>query len=107
MELGQHSDFHAICRRKRSYRCECLLDLVKEWSSWPEGPIERNGEVIPMNRDNDLCHLRAQILASGGAVAEQQQAITALRNTTFSAPEERIRAQTYESMRDNGDHRIF
>lgn len=51
--------------------------------------------------------LRAQILASGGAVAEQQQAITKLRNATFSAPEDRIRAQTYESMRDQGDHRIF
>jgi lipase chaperone LimK len=58
-------------------------------------------------RVSKFLDLRAQILASGGAVAEQQQAITALRNTTFSAPEERIRAQTYESMRDNGDHRIF
>lgn len=51
--------------------------------------------------------LRGQILARGGAVAEQQQAITALRNSTFSAPEERLRAQTYESMRDKGDSRIF
>lgn len=51
--------------------------------------------------------LRGQILARGGASAEQQQAITALRNSTFSAPEERIRAQTYESMRDKGDSRMF
>lgn len=51
--------------------------------------------------------LRAQILASGGAVAEQQKAITNLRNTTFNSPQDRIRAQTYESMRDQGDHRIF
>lgn len=73
---------------------------------------ERLAKVDAENADwrqrvSKFLDLRAQILASGGGVAEQQQAITALRNTTFSAQEERIRAQTYESMRDNGDHRIF
>lgn len=58
-------------------------------------------------RVNQYLDLRAQILARGGAVAERQQAITQLRNATFSAPEDRIRAQTYESMRDQGDNRIF
>lgn len=58
-------------------------------------------------RVSQYLDLRAQILAKGGAVAEQQQAITKLRNATFSAPEDRIRAQTYESMRDQGDNRIF
>lgn len=51
--------------------------------------------------------MRAQIKAETADAKEQGQLINALRNQTFSLPEDRIRAQTYESMRDNGDNRIF
>lgn len=56
---------------------------------------------------NSYLKARAQIKASVGDTVNQQQAITALRNQTFSSPEDRIRAQTYEAMRDSGDNRVF
>ncbi|RZI86738.1 MAG: lipase chaperone [Rubrivivax sp.] len=56
--------------------------------------------------DNYL-NARMQIKAKTPGISDQQQAIIALRNQTFSTAEERIRAQTYESMRDHGDNRSF
>ncbi|MDE2422267.1 MAG: lipase secretion chaperone [Gammaproteobacteria bacterium] len=56
---------------------------------------------------NGYLAARAQIKAGSGDAASQQQAITTLRNQTFSSPEDRIRAQTYETMRDQGDKRVF
>lgn len=56
---------------------------------------------------NSYLAARAQIKAGSGDAASQQQAITALRNQTFSSSEDRIRAQTYETMRDQGDNRVF
>lgn len=50
---------------------------------------------------------RERIKTSTPDKLNQQQAVTVLRNQTFSAPEERIRAQVYEMMRDNGDNRTF
>jgi lipase chaperone LimK len=56
---------------------------------------------------NSYLAARAQIIKAGGDVVNQQQAITTLREQTFSSSEDRIRAQTYESMRDQGDNRVF
>lgn len=56
---------------------------------------------------NGYLQARAQIKASVGDEVNRQQAITTLRNQTFSSPEDRIRAQTYETMRDSGDNRVF
>ncbi|GAC1377037.1 MAG: lipase secretion chaperone [Aquirhabdus sp.] len=56
---------------------------------------------------NSYLQARAQIKASVSDEVNRQQAITALRNQTFSSPEDRIRAQTYETMRDKGDNRVF
>lgn len=50
---------------------------------------------------------RARIKANTPDKTNQEQAITALRNQTFSKPEDRLRAQTYETMRDKGDNHIF
>lgn len=50
---------------------------------------------------------REQIKTSVSDEVNRQQAITSLRNQTFSSSEDRIRAQTYETMRDQGDNRIF
>lgn len=50
---------------------------------------------------------RQRHFAETADAKEQGLLINALRNQTFSLPEDRIRAQTYESMRDNGDNRIF
>ncbi|AXI04709.1 lipase chaperone [Aquirhabdus parva] len=44
---------------------------------------------------------RDQIAASGVDPAQQQSAISELRNQSFRTPEERIRAQTFESMHDS------
>ena len=56
---------------------------------------------------NSYLKAREQIKASVGDEVNRQQAITTLRNQSFSAPEDRIRAQTYETMRDQGDNRVF
>lgn len=56
---------------------------------------------------NGYLKARAQIKASVGDEVNRQQAITTLRNQTFGSHEDRIRAQTYETMRDNGDNRNF
>jgi len=48
---------------------------------------------------NSYLAARDQILA-GGDGASQQQAIAALRNQTFSTPEDRTRAQAFETMHD-------
>ncbi len=48
---------------------------------------------------NSYLAARDQIMASGDA-ASQQQAIAALRNQTFSTPEDRVRAQAFETMHD-------
>ncbi len=56
---------------------------------------------------NSYLKARAQIKASVSDEVNRQQAITTLRNQTFSSPEDRIRAQTYETMRDQGDNRNF
>jgi lipase chaperone LimK len=56
---------------------------------------------------NGYLSARAQILKAGGDSVNQQEAITTLRNQTFSSSEDRIRAQTYETMRDQGDNRTF
>jgi lipase chaperone LimK len=56
---------------------------------------------------NGYLKARAQIKASVSDEVNRQQAIAILRNQTFSSPEDRIRAQTYETMRDNGDNRNF
>jgi lipase chaperone LimK len=56
---------------------------------------------------NGYLAARAQIVAAGGDSASQQQAITTLRNQTFTSSEDRLRAQTYETMRDQGDNRVF
>ncbi len=56
---------------------------------------------------NGYLKAREQIKASVTDEVNRQQAITTLRNQTFSAPEDRIRAQTYETMRDQGDNRVF
>lgn len=56
---------------------------------------------------NSYLAARAQILAAGGDAVSQQQAVATLRNQTFSSPEDRLRAQTYETMRDHGDNRVF
>lgn len=50
---------------------------------------------------------RTQILRTGRDLTSKQQAIVALRNRTFSTPEERLRAQTYEAMIDQGDASSF
>jgi lipase chaperone LimK len=50
---------------------------------------------------------RTQILKTGRDLASKQQAIVTLRNRTFSTPEERLRAQTYEAMIDQGDAGSF
>ena len=44
---------------------------------------------------------REQIKASYSDPVSQQNAITALRNQTFSTPEQRLRAQTFENMHDS------
>jgi lipase chaperone LimK len=56
---------------------------------------------------NGYLAARAQILKAGGDAVNQQQAITTLREQTFSSPQDRLRAQTYETMRDQGDNRVF
>lgn len=56
---------------------------------------------------NSYLKAREQIKSSVSDEVNRQQAITTLRNQSFSAPEDRIRAQTYETMRDQGDNRVF
>ncbi|MBC7751458.1 MAG: lipase secretion chaperone [Candidatus Saccharibacteria bacterium] len=56
---------------------------------------------------NSYLKARAQLKASVSDEVNRQEAIETLRNQTFSSPEDRIRAQTYEAMRDSGDNRIF
>lgn len=92
---GSSQEVHAL--RESMFGAEAagrLAELDAESDQWRQ-------------RVRKYLDLRAQILASGGTAAEQQQAITKLRNATFNAPEDRIRAQAYESMRDQGDRRIF
>lgn len=45
---------------------------------------------------------REQIKSTTSDPASQQSAITALRNQTFSSPEQRLRAQSFEVMHDQG-----
>lgn len=56
---------------------------------------------------NSYLKAREQIKASVSDEVNRQQAIATLRNQTFSSPEDRVRAQTYETMRDQGDNRVF
>ena len=49
---------------------------------------------------------RAQITASQQDVTQQQAAINELRNKSFSSPEERIRAQTFEQMQANSNKKV-
>jgi lipase chaperone LimK len=73
---------------------ERLAKLDKEEADWNQ-------------RLSNYLIARERIKKSTSDKINQQQAVDALRNQTFSAPEERIRAQVYETMRDNGDNRIF
>ena len=56
---------------------------------------------------NSYLAARAQILKGSGDAVNHEQAITTLRNQTFTSEEDRLRAQTYETMRDQGDNRVF
>ena len=56
---------------------------------------------------NGYLKAREQIKASVSDEVNRQQAIATLRNQTFNSPEDRVRAQTYETMRDQGDNRVF
>jgi lipase chaperone LimK len=56
---------------------------------------------------NGYLAARAQILKGSGDAVNHEQAITTLRNQTFTSSEDRTRAQTYETMRDQGDNRVF
>lgn len=58
-------------------------------------------------RLNNYLDTRAQIKEHSTEAGDQQRAITALRDQAFSTPEDRLRAQTYESMRDAEDKRSF
>ena len=49
---------------------------------------------------------RAQITASQQDATQQQAAINELRNKSFSSPEERIRAQTFEQMQANSNKKV-
>ena len=49
---------------------------------------------------------RAQITASQQDAVQQQAAINELRNRSFSSPEERIRAQTFEQMQANSNKKV-
>ena len=51
---------------------------------------------------NGYLAAREQLKANNTDPTAQQSAIAALRNQTFSKPEERLRAQAYESMKDQG-----
>lgn len=49
---------------------------------------------------------RAQITASQQDATQQQAAINELRNKSFSSPEERIRAQTFEQIQANSNKKV-